>query len=198
MLRTGSLEQRVSHKVFADEKFHGLAEYMIESDEAACPGPLALLVTQDAGWTLPVHYHRQEQFQVVVSGSGSLGQHRLAPLTVHYASRDAAYGPIIAGQAGLQYLTLRAMTGGGVWYMPESRAMMSRRPKRHAYAGPFLPSEAKSMIARQEPAAQTAIEPDATGLAAWLVRLGPGQSMREPTHERGGGRSSWSLLARCA
>lgn len=188
MLQIGSLEDRLIHRVFDNEKFHGQTEYMLESEPGPRPAPQAFLATQEADWVLPVHFHRQEQFQVIVSGRGTLGRSKIEPLYVHYASRESGYGPLTAGPRGLQYLTLRAVTDAGAWYLPESRDKMRRIPKRQAHAGPFAVSDAKALTARRGSSIETAIEPDDEGLAGWLVRLGPGQSVQEPTHLGGGGR----------
>src|SRR5689334_11266367 len=84
----------------------------------------AYLVEQNAGWVLPVHFHLENQYQVVTGGSGTLGAHPVAPLYVHFASRESGYGPITAGPEGLAYLTLRVQGDAGAWYLPESRPRM--------------------------------------------------------------------------
>ena len=188
MLQSGSLENRLIHRVFETEKFHGETEYMLQTLPEG-RGPQAFLATQRPNWTLPVHYHLQEQFQVVVDGAGALGPHALAPLMVHYASREAGYGPIVAGPAGLKYLTLRAVGDVGAWYLPESRNRMRRDlRKRQVNAGPWHLSPGPELASRAAPAIETVIEPDAEGLAGWLLRLGCGQCADEPLHSGGGGR----------
>lgn len=188
MLITGSLEHRLIHRVFDNEKFRGQTEYLIESEQGTYPAPQAFLATQEANWTLPVHFHRQEQFQVIVGGSGTLGRTKLQLFAVHYASRDSGYGPLVAGPDGLKYLTLRAITDAGAWYLPESRTTMRKLSKRQLHAGPFDVSESSALAARRETAIEIAIPPDEYGLAGWLVRLGPNHSVTEPTHTGGGGR----------
>lgn len=189
MLMSGSLEERLIHRVFENEKFHGQTEYMIQTEPGDGPAPQAFLATQAPGWTLPVHYHLQEQFQVIVDGGGKLGAHALQPLMVHYASRESGYGPIAAGPHGLKYLTLRAVSDVGAWYLPESRGKMRRNlRKRHLHAGPWLVSGSADLAARREPLVETVIPPEPEGLAGWFVRLGPGQSVDEPLHPGGGGR----------
>jgi hypothetical protein len=189
MVVSGTLEERLIHRVFANEKFHGETEYMIESGPAQGIAPQAFLATQAADWTLPVHYHLQEQFQVVVEGSGKLGPHRLQPLVVHYASREAGYGPVVAGQAGLKYLTLRAISDAGAWYLPEARERMRRDlRKKQLHAGPWQVSPSHDLLALAEPQVEAVIPPQEDGLAGWIVRAGPGQVCDEPVHAGGGGR----------
>lgn len=188
MLQSGSLEDRLIHRVFDNENFHGETDSMLQPDVDGS-GPQAFLATQHPNWTLPVHYHLQEQFQVVVDGGGKLGPHTLQPLMVHYSSREAGYGPIVAGPDGLKYLTLRAVSDTGAWYLPESRDKMRRNlPKRQLHAGPWLVSPSADLASRHEPIVDTVIAPDAQGLAGWIVRLGPGQATSEPQHAGGGGR----------
>src|SRR5688572_4110454 len=49
------------------------------------------------------HFHRVNQFQVVVAGEGLIGKHPLHPGAVHYADAFTPYGPIVAGSAGLSF-----------------------------------------------------------------------------------------------
>lgn len=190
MLKTGSLDERLIHRTFENDKFHGSTQYMIESEPAQTgAAPQAFLATQTAQWVLPTHYHRQDQFQVIVAGTGTLGRHALHPLSVHFASRESGYGPIVAGVQGLQYLTLRAVTDPGAWYLPESRQRMIKGlPKVQRHGGPLHVSTEQELSARGASQIETVLAPDASGLAGWLVRLGPGSSLPEPTHEGGGGR----------
>lgn len=70
---------------------------------------------------VPPHYHEVDQYQVVVGGSGTLGKHGLPMGAVHYTDRYTPYGPITAGDDGLQFFTLRLDPVLGSNYMPESR-----------------------------------------------------------------------------
>src|SRR5262245_38428116 len=68
-------------------------------------GPQSFLVEQEPHTIVLPHFHFEDEFQVVVGGSGSLGSHTLRPGFVHYAARHTGYGPLKAGAAGLAYLT---------------------------------------------------------------------------------------------
>ena len=61
--------------------------------------PQAFLIEMHAGETILPHFHEVDQFQVFVSGMGSLGRGKEAarPLSVHYADHHTGYGPIDAG-----------------------------------------------------------------------------------------------------
>src|SRR3954464_12357154 len=66
--------------------------------------PMAFLVEQPPGSVVQTHFHEANQFQLVVGGSGTLGKHAVQPIAVHYSNAFSAYGPITAGEEGLQYL----------------------------------------------------------------------------------------------
>lgn len=185
----GTVAARTRMRVFDEGNFRGYTEYLIESEPGPRPAPQAFLVHQQPGWTLPVHYHLEEQFQVVTGGAGTLGRHAIAPLTVHYSTREAGYGPLIAGAEGLHYLTLRAITDPGAWYLPESRARMrTGLRKRQVTVGPLTllsPSELAAMV---EPEVHQVIPAEVDGLAGWLIRLPPGERRTAPEHSASGGR----------
>ena len=150
----------------------------------------AFLVEQTANWTLPTHFHLEHQFQVFVAGSGNLGRHPIAPLTVHYASPHSAYGPLVSGAEGISYLTLRAVSDTGAWYLPESRAKLQTHiPKRQEHGAPCTYLNAAQLTALPGPVTEILIEPDASGLAAWVVRLPPGCTAAAPAQDApAGGR----------
>ncbi|MGE4371039.1 MAG: hypothetical protein AB7E12_15325 [Burkholderiaceae bacterium] len=126
-LIVGTVEHAVSagrRRYFDEGPFRGVADYLFETMPGEDLGPQALIARQTSGCVLPVHFHRQHQFQIVLRGSGTLGKHRLAPGSVHYTSPQSAYGPIVAGEQGLDYFTFRVLTDKGAWYMPEARKFM--------------------------------------------------------------------------
>jgi hypothetical protein len=82
--------------------------------------PQAFLVKNAPGRRTNVHYHPVDQFHVF-TGTGRIGRHAIGSLSVHYADRYQPYGPIIAGSGGLSYLTVRAWSDCGIFYLPESR-----------------------------------------------------------------------------
>ena len=148
MLRIGSLGSDTRRRVFNSGEFHGFTDYLIDPVADSCYTPQAFLVHQQPGWVLRTHYHQQEQFQVVVRGGGSLGRHRLKALSVHYASRESGYGPLIAGPDGLDYLTLRSCADPGAQYLPESRQnMRSALQKRQETVGPITADERQKTCA---------------------------------------------------
>jgi len=134
--------------------------------------PMAFLVEQDPGSTASAHYHRQDQFQLVVSGQATMGLHEVRPVTVHFSGAHTAYGPIRASQdQGVAYFTLRNGFDPGARFMTmaENRAALRTLPgRRHreAVAGP--------LSAPTNPA-ETLLGPEPDGMAAWRYTLAAGE-----------------------
>jgi len=171
-------------------QFVGFVTDLIVSDAGARPRPQAFLVEQTPHWTLPTHFHLRHQFQLVVGGGGSIGRNPLAPLSVHYASAHSGYGPIVSGEHGLAYLTLRVMSDTGAWYLPEAREHLQLRiRKQQAHGAPAEQVTPQALQTLAGPAEETLIAPDAGGLAAWLVRLPAHAQRPAPAGQApGGGR----------
>lgn len=185
MQRIGSLPQKTRTRTFDAGPFRGYTDYLIEGEPGAMPSPQAYLVHQAPNHSLPTHFHREEQFQVVVGGSGKLGAHAIEPLTVHYTSRESAYGPIVAGADGLDYLTLRAVTDAGARYLPEARGELRIGLRKHH-------AMARARLEPQGPAhpvgCQALLEPATEGAGAWLLRLASSAQVATPPQAASGGR----------
>lgn len=153
--------------------------------------PMAFLVEQDPDSVTHAHYHRADQFQVVVAGRATLGTHAVAPVTVHFAGAYTAYGPIRAGAAGVHYFTLRNGFDPGARFMEqaENRAALRNVPdRRHreAVASPADPPDDCGI---------TAVLPaESDGLAAWRYRLAPGDRLHGPEPDAGAGQY-WLVLS---
>lgn len=178
-------------KVYRKDTFEGYVTDLVATHERREPGPQAFLVEQDAHWVTPPHFHLEHQFQVVTAGSGAIGRHAVAPLTVHYAARETGYGPISAGPDGISYLTLRASGDTGAWYLhkPGSRERMRaglRREQRHGAPANACTTAELAKLARAE--VEELIAPREDGLAAFIVRMGPGQEAVVPVLHAHGGR----------
>lgn len=152
------------------------AEWM-ESGEDPVLSPTVSLIEQPAGFEFMSHFHRQNQFQIFVDGSGAIGPHALAPVVVHYAGAYTGYGPLVAGPRGLQYFTLRPVAEAGFIPVAEHGERMIRGPKRHAQSQQIAvtPPEALRRLRQIEDSHVIALAED--GMGARLLRMPPGHSL---------------------
>ena len=151
---------------------------LIDSVGDAVPSPTAFLIEQGPGVVIRTHFHVNSQFQVFAQGAGLLGRRGVKPFTVQYVAPHTGYGPIVAGEAGLWYFTLRPSTASGARYLPDLRASLDpAQPKRQVTSAPHEPAPTSAM-----PRIETLIEPQADGLAAWMVHLPPGGTSGAPVH----------------
>lgn len=190
MIAARQWDQHAPRQPRVTDTFDGEITDLIDTYAAAHPVAQAFLVSQKAGWVLPPHFHDEHQFQVIMSGSGTVGRHAIVPLHVHYAAPETGYGPITAGPDGLSYLTLRASGDTGAWYLhkPGSRERMRKGLKREQhYGAPSAAINATALASLREAKVEELIAPRADGLAAHLLRLPPQQTITLPaTHPHGG------------
>lgn len=150
-------------------------EYM-ESPRDQPMLPQSFLVEQPANSTILSHFHRQNQFQVVVGGSGSIGRHALQPLSVHYAGAYTGYGPLLAGPQGLDYMTLRPQYDPGANFLPEARDELARGPKRHWTSDQLTPMAADGLRALDAVRVTEVLALQDDGLAVIQYSLPPSAS----------------------
>ncbi|MCC2676818.1 MAG: hypothetical protein K0R58_3765 [Ramlibacter sp.] len=186
MINTGlasHAQQRRRVRHITGRDFHK-SEWM-ESGEDPILSPTVFLVEQPPHATLYSHFHGENQFQVVVQGSGTIGPHPLQPLTVHYAGAYTGYGPIVAGDEGLFYFTLRPVFEAGSKKTVEE---MVRGPKRHMTSAPHDELDAAALKAIAATEAHELIALQGDGLAATVLRLPPDASARGLDPAKGGGQ----------
>jgi hypothetical protein len=145
----------------------------MESGEDPLLSPTIFLAEQPPRSTVPSHFHRQNQFQLFVDGSGTIGTSKLDVLTVHYAGAYTGYGPLVAGADGLKYFTIRPAFDSGAIGLEEAREKMVRGPKRHATAGPIKVTPLDDLSVLSAPVSLDAIPFSADGLGARILRLPP-------------------------
>jgi hypothetical protein len=162
--------------------------YMLAAPDGGPPSPQAIFVDQPPNSTIPMHFHDNAQFQVVVAGSAKFGGHDVQPIAVHYAAHQTVYGPIIAGHDGLVYLTLRPFTEEGAHWGPNERPDSNRTTARMQLTEQGHEAALSELRTLKAVGAELVIPPDETGLASWIMRLPPGQSAKAPTHVGGGGQ----------
>jgi len=135
--------------------------------------PNMFLVEQPAHAVLRPHFHRQNQYQLFVDGSGTIGRTTLRPYTVHYAGAFTGYGPVIAGPEGLKYFTFRPVYEIGL-IPAEDREQMVRGPKRHETVGPI---DLATPADNARPCDEALLETPSRDLSVRRIRMAPAQSL---------------------
>jgi len=149
--------------------------YYLEGNEVNDNGePQGFLVEQPPGAVTLPHFHETNQFQVVVGGSGRFGKKPTRPVSVQYANAHTPYGPIVSGEAGITYFTLRANWDPGAKYMPASRDRLVKGNQRSRLVAGVAQATARERGRRTATEIDTLMEPEPDGLAAWMARLAPG------------------------
>ncbi|MDX6506831.1 MAG: hypothetical protein QOG06_1475 [Gaiellaceae bacterium] len=137
------------------------------------------------GCDIRPHFHRVPQFQVVVGGDGRLGKRPVPPVSFHFADAYTPYGPIVPAdeERGIDFFTLRPKSRPGLWWMPGSKSEMKGRAGRNiAVPVPEQPplesgSQCETLIERHE-----------DGLAAFRLRLAPGEETTGPATDGSDGQ----------
>lgn len=144
--------------------------------------PMAFLVEQDPGSAASAHYHQADQFQLVVGGKAVMGTHAVQPVTVHFAGKHTAYGPIRANNdTGVHYFTLRNGFDPGARFMmmPENRAALREVRGRH---------HRESVIGPLADQTGAILGPEPDGMGAWRYRTAPGERLIGPDPAWGRGQ----------
>lgn len=140
----------------------------VEGNESNDDGqPQGFLVEQPPGSVTPPHFHEVDQFQVFVGGDGRIGKHDARPVSVHFAAGHTPYGPIVAGESGVSYFSLRAGFDPGAKYMPAQRSKLRPGPRRFRLSEPVA-AEAPDRVTADS---QSLIQAEPDGLEARIVRL---------------------------
>jgi hypothetical protein len=160
--------------------------------------PMAFLVEKEAGAVVHPHFHRADQYQVVVQGSGRLGVHDIASVAVHYTDAYSAYGPIIAAGEGVSWFTLRNAWDSGALYMPEQRRLLrearAKYQHREATCGPLPALSDAELAALTQASGGAVIEETKDGLGTWRYTVPADGSVTGPDPATGGGQF-WLISA---
>ncbi len=156
----------------------------------AADGPHAYLIDQPPEVLLPPHFHTNDQFQIMLAGSGMLGRsHKLEPITVHFARGKTTYGPIASGPQGLSYLILLQQLERGAHYLSNPNTVVDRAAvKFQTTSDPVTLSEADVLAAATTSSQTMLIAPEANGLAVCLSRLPPSAPFEAPLPDCRAGR----------
>jgi rubredoxin len=133
--------------------------------------PMAFLAEGSDGRVIRPHFHDVDQFQIFVSGGGSVGRHAIAPFQVHFARKHTPYGPIVGNEKGFGFFTLRAQHDPGAQYLPENRQKLEKLDARQ----PWQLTRAVEFPKATAPIAVQPIEgiKDERGLAAHALSMKP-------------------------
>ncbi len=168
----------------------------LETDQDPELSPTAFLIEQPAGSVLAPHFHRQNQFQVVVAGGGTIGRHVLSPVMVHYAGAFTGYGPLVAGPEGLSYFTIRSVYDAGAMMVATDRERMIRGPKRQAHVGPHLPLPELALAGLAAAERIDLFPLAADALAVFVTRIPPDGRVAMPDPSRSLGQFHMVLSGR--
>jgi hypothetical protein len=184
-MRIGVAERSAPHRQIAPTD--GIDVYktvILKSAPDAFPAPTASLIEQLPGQVVRQHFHFNSQFQVFVKGSGLLGRKQVGAFVVQYVAPHTGYGPIVAGDDGIWYVTLRPSLPSDkpgyqpVLYLPEAMPVLERSSRKfqvHSDVRP--PSDGPPQDTSIEPV----LEPTEEGMAAWWVRLPPRAHVAAPS-----------------
>ena len=156
----------------------------MDTGEDPVLSPTVSLIEQPPDFQFMPHFHRQNQFQVFVGGSGALGSQALMPVVVHYAGAYTGYGPLVAGPQGIQYFTLRPVCESGFIPVAQRHEQMIAGPKRHAQSTSISVAAVEHMQTWSQIQEKFEIPLGADGMGVRLVNL-PAQASWMSTHPQG-------------
>jgi hypothetical protein len=145
------------------------------------PGAQAFLVHMETPNTvLRAHFHDVGQYQIFFDGSGLLGSAPIGPMTVFYTDAYASYGPIIAGDEGISFFTLRQDHDEKVHFMPEDRALRKPSVGRRTVME-FDPADEKNVAASKAVGqlVRDVVADEEDGMRCEFVVAGPHTSLAE-------------------
>lgn len=141
--------------------------------------PQAFMVTMGPGARVPAHFHRIDQYQLLLGGGGARYKGAELPsgtLTIHYADAFSTYGPIEAGaEAPMEFYTLRAFTDMFIAYMPEER---DKLPATGRHRNIHVTVQTGDDAALGRPGREALIAETQDGLAAWRATLRAAQPVQ--------------------
>ena len=124
-----------------------------------------------------------------------MASHEVSGIAVHYTNAHSPYGPIVAGEQGVHYFTLRNSYDRTARYMPESRSDLRQAPRifREATVAPQPPLD-HAALANSSLSQTEAIAPQPDGLGAWRYRVPAGERISGPDPRTGAGQH-WLVLS---
>tara|TARA_B100000214_G_scaffold195656_1_gene141564 strand:+ start:3054 stop:3815 length:762 start_codon:yes stop_codon:yes gene_type:complete len=152
--------------------------------------PQGFLVEQPPNSITRPHFHNHEQFQLFVGGSAHMGKKAAQPFSLHYVKGYTPYGPITAGPEGVTYFTLRARWDTGAKYLPESRDLLKKSPKKHKMVAGIDVPELEDLLKFKACCQSAVMQVDAEGIGAYLYNIPPKVRAQLKMQSPGGGQYS--------
>jgi hypothetical protein len=177
-------------------QFMGADRHKGEKPDLTEASPIAYLVEQGPRHELRAHFHEADQFQIFVNGNGRIGGHGAAPGMGHFVGPFSGYGPIVGGEEGVAYMTLRNAWDPGAQFLPESleRIRAKRTSRREVTFQVPAPVDDIELGALREMSVLPLIVPQPDGLTASSYVLQPGACATGPDAAEGGGQF-WLVMA---
>lgn len=177
-------------------QFMGEDRHKGERPDPTVPSPIAYLIEQAPHSELRAHFHEADQFQIFVNGNGRIGGHNAAPGKGHFVGPFSGYGPIVAGDQGLAYMTLRNAFDPGLQFLPENveKIRPHRASRREVMFQVPPPVDDSALDSLREASVVPLVQQQADGLAAWSYALPAGASATGPDVAQGGGQF-WLVMA---
>lgn len=151
----------------------------------------AFRIDMSANMQLDSHFHIVDQFQIFIAGSGTIGRHNAAMVTAHYADHHTGYGPLIAGDQGMSYLTLRPKSDAGLVKLstPNVRDQLQPTKRRHRVSSQVVLSIPPVLAHIEAPIIETVMEEKEgdDGMTATVYRLGAHMACSAPDPRSTGG-----------
>ncbi len=154
--------------------------------------PHASLNQHDAGGhSSSAHFHKRDQFQVVVDGEFRIGRHELTPYCVHFTRAYTPYGPLVSDGPAFTFVVMRAHRDAGSQHLPEEldqlRQVPDRRPFQISRKVTFPAPESRSASADVVLQAVPDLKDD-NGLAVYTLILKPNVKSSAPDPAHGDGQ----------
>lgn len=93
-------------------------------------GPQGFYVHFGPNFVIHPHFHRVDQYQITVDGTGTIGKHSMDAVSIHYTDGFTPYGPILCGPEGMAFFNFRSHSDVGAYPMPESKEELERKAGR--------------------------------------------------------------------
>jgi hypothetical protein len=147
-------------------------------------GPQAILAQYPTPEVIEAHFHRTDQFQIVVEGGGRIGQRAYDPVSVQYTDGYTPY-TITPAPAGISFFVLRARADTGAYPMPQMKAMKEGKGGRGPVSRVVPPGEAP---ASGHVLVEELLGPEPDGMRALMLRAGPGAAPAGPSAAESAGQ----------